>query len=73
MSFRGSEWRQFGSARARRSLDSVILDSDVKERVLNVCMYVCMYVYTKYLYFHESIYLCIHTYYITAFLLHTIW
>ena len=42
VSIRGSEWRQFGNARARRSLDSVILDSEVKERVVNVCVCICI-------------------------------
>ncbi|OQR73902.1 mitochondrial chaperone BCS1-like [Tropilaelaps mercedesae] len=31
----GSEWRQFGHPRGRRPLDSVILDTGIKERILN--------------------------------------
>ncbi|CAK9832094.1 Mitochondrial chaperone BCS1 [Anthophora retusa] len=33
----GSEWRQFGHPRKRRPLDSVILDTDIAERILNDC------------------------------------
>jgi len=31
----GAEWRQFGAARSKRSLDSVILDSGVSEKVVS--------------------------------------
>lgn len=33
----GSEWRQFGHARKRRPLDSVILDTGISERIVNDC------------------------------------
>ena len=33
----GSEWRQFGHPRKRRSLESVVLDSNIGERLLNDC------------------------------------
>lgn len=33
----GSEWRQFGHARRRRPLDSVVLDTGVAARILNDC------------------------------------
>ncbi|KOC70783.1 Mitochondrial chaperone BCS1 [Habropoda laboriosa] len=33
----GSEWRQFGHARKRRPLDSVVLDTGVAERIVNDC------------------------------------
>jgi len=33
----GSEWRQFGHARKRRPLESVVLDTGVSERIINDC------------------------------------
>lgn len=33
----GSEWRQFGHARKRRPLNSVILDTGISERIVNDC------------------------------------
>ncbi|KYN12289.1 PREDICTED: mitochondrial chaperone BCS1 [Trachymyrmex cornetzi] len=33
----GSEWRQFGHARKRRPLESVVLDTGISERILNDC------------------------------------
>lgn len=33
----GSEWRQFGHARKRRPLDSVVLDTGISERIVNDC------------------------------------
>lgn len=33
----GSEWRQFGHARKRRPLESVVLDNGVSKRILNDC------------------------------------
>ncbi|KAG5325226.1 BCS1 protein, partial [Pseudoatta argentina] len=33
----GSEWRQFGHARKRRPLESVVLDTGVSEKILNDC------------------------------------
>ncbi|KAG7199511.1 hypothetical protein KM043_014129 [Ampulex compressa] len=33
----GSEWRQFGHARNRRPLDSVILDTGIANRIINDC------------------------------------
>lgn len=33
----GSEWRQFGHAKKRRPLESVVLDTGVSERIINDC------------------------------------
>ncbi|XP_076685314.1 mitochondrial chaperone BCS1 isoform X1 [Andrena cerasifolii] len=33
----GSEWRQFGHPKKRRPLESVVLDTDIAERVINDC------------------------------------
>lgn len=33
----GSEWRQFGHPRKRRPLESVVLDTDIAERIINDC------------------------------------
>ncbi|KAL6255177.1 mitochondrial chaperone BCS1 [Pogonomyrmex barbatus] len=33
----GSEWRQFGHARKRRPLESVVLDTGISERIINDC------------------------------------
>ena len=33
----GSEWRQFGHARKKRPLDSVVLDCGVADRILTDC------------------------------------
>lgn len=33
----GSEWRQFGHARKRRPLDSVVLDTGIADRLINDC------------------------------------
>ncbi|XP_071553536.1 mitochondrial chaperone BCS1 isoform X2 [Temnothorax nylanderi] len=33
----GSEWRQFGHARKRRPLESVVLDNGISERIVNDC------------------------------------
>lgn len=33
----GSEWRQFGHARKKRPVESVVLDNGVSERIINDC------------------------------------
>ncbi|XP_050456737.1 mitochondrial chaperone BCS1 [Cataglyphis hispanica] len=33
----GSEWRQFGHARKKRPLESVVLDTGISERIINDC------------------------------------